>query len=792
MNQKKKPHKRLTKILLSMLVIITLLVVIIILFISPIAKYLVEKYDVKYTGREIKIDGSYVNPFTGYIHFSNVKIYEQKNDTVFFSAKGLSINLSLLKLLSKTYEINSLVLDQPKAMIIKNKTTFNFSDIIEKLSPKVDSIKDAHKEPLHFNLLNVGINDGEFYFNQPQTPVNYSIVKVDFKSGGKYWNADTIDGHIAFKSGIGSGDIKGDFMINTKTLDYRFAALVNKFNMGVMKQYLKDLASYGNLSGSIDADMKGEGNFKNKQSIDAHGKIAISDFHFGKDSTEDYVSYHKLTLVIDRLAPANKKYFFDSIKLEEPYFKYERYDYLDNVQRMFGKRGAKVKAVKADPEKFNLVVEISDYIRTIFKNFFRSDYKVNNFAIINGDIRFNDYSISEKFAVALNPLNIKADSIDNTNEWVKLYLQSGLKPAGLMNVSISMNPKNNKDFDFVYKFQKIPAAAFNPYLITYTSFPLDRGTIEMFGNWKIRNDVIQSNNHFLVIDPRLTKKIRKKDTRWIPMPLIMAFVRERGNVIDYEIPITGDLKNPNFHLTDVILDLVKNIFVKPATTPYRLEVKNTENVIEKSLSFKWAMRQTELNSAQEKFVNKITGFLKDNPDANITVHPFEYTDKEKEYILFYEAKKKYFFVCANKRTEGMTKEDSLSIEKMSSKDTSFIKYLDDHIKDTLLFTVQEKCYRLVGESLVNKKFRQLEKQREKIFMQFFKDSNTEKQIKFFPTETTIPYNGFSYFKINYKGEIPTSLIDAFEKLNEINLEPPREKYLKFRKGINLFKSEKPF
>jgi len=114
---------------------------------------------------------------------------------------------------------------------------------------------------------------------------------------------------------------------------------------------------------------------------------------------------------------------------------------------------------------------------------------------------------------------------------------------------------------------------FNPYLISYTSFPLDRGTLELNGTWNVRNDQIESANHLLIIDPRVTKRLRKKDAKWIPMPLIMALIRERGNVIDYEIPITGSLKNPKFHLHDVLVDLIENIFVKPATTPYRMEVK---------------------------------------------------------------------------------------------------------------------------------------------------------------------------------------------------------------------------
>ena len=144
-----------------------------------------------------------------------------------------------------------------------------------------------------------------------------------------------------------------------------------------------------------------------------------------------------------------------------------------------------------------------------------------------------------------------------------------------------------------------------------------------------------------MIDPRVTKRIRNDGVRWIPMPLIMAFIRERGNVIDYEIPITGNLKNPKFHLHDVVVDVIKNIFIKPPSTPYRAEVKSIEEAIEKALTVKWEMLQWELTPHQEKFVKKISGFLKDNPDATLTVHPIEYVSKEREHILFFETKKKY-------------------------------------------------------------------------------------------------------------------------------------------------------
>jgi hypothetical protein len=348
-------------------------------------------------------------------------------------------------------------------------------------------------------------------------------------------------------------------------------------------------------------------------------------------------------------------------------------------------------------------------------------------------------------------------------------------------VSLSIDPRTNKDFDIDYKIQKIPVSLFNPYIISYTSFPLNRGTIELFGNWQVRDDMIQSKNHLIVIDPRISKKIRKKDTHWLPLPLIMFFVRERGNVIDYEIPITSNLKNPKFHFTDPIIDAVENIFVKPATAAYRFEVKSLETEIEKSHALVWYMRQTTINHEQEKFLDKISSFLKDNPESSIVVHPMTYADKEKENILFFEAKKKYYLSCKNKNQKQMTEDDSLSIEKMSSKDSSFVKYLDKHITDTLLFTVQDKCYHLLGADIVTNEFNKLMRSRTKAFRDYFKEEETSKQIKIVDNTNTIPFNGFSYFKINYKGDMPKSLIDAYQELNKYNAEAPRDRYRAFRK-----------
>jgi hypothetical protein len=263
----------------------------------------------------------------------------------------------------------------------------------------------------------------------------------------------------------------------------------------------------------------------------------------------------------------------------------------------------------------------------------------------------------------------------------------------------------------------------------------------------------------------------------------MFFIREEGNVIDYEIPITGNLKDPKFHLTDVITDVLENIFIKPAKTSYRKQVKNNENVIEKSLTLKWKMRQGSILNHQEKFINKMVDFLINNPKASIKIYPMQFAEKEKEYIEFFEAKKKYFLFSKNKKSPILNEDDSIEIERMSIKNAAVIDFLDKQVKTKMLFTVQEKCRNFIGDANIDAKFNLLIKQRKDAFGLEFKKRGIENRVKIFDSENNVPYNGFSFYKIEYQGELPNALIKAYEHMNEFNNESPRKWFKKDREKI---------
>ena len=88
-----------------------------------------------------------------------------------------------------------------------------------------------------------------------------------------------------------------------------------------------------------------------------------------------------------------------------------------------------------------------------------------------------------------------------------------------------------------------------------------------------------------------------------------------------------------------------------------------------------------------------------------------------------------------------------------------------------------------GIKIVNAKYRELNKDRWNKFLINFRKNGTEERVKLAKAQNLIPYNGFSFYKIIYKGEFPEYLLDAYHKMDELNSENPRKKFRKARLRI---------
>ena len=737
------------RILVIVLCVIFLLVAVVIAFISPIAKYMIEKNSEKYIGRKVEMSWLYINPFTGYVNAHNLRIYENQRPEVFLKT-NLSLNVTVRKLFAKSYELTSFTLDELWMNVIQmDSVTYNFSDLMEQ-----DTIEEKVKEAVHYCVKNIRIRDSEIYYNELLIPVRYYITNVNVKCTGIEWDVDTTHVEYEFESGIGSGKVKGLLNFNLKENRYDVKTTVSRFDLKVLEQYMKDFASHGNFSAFLDADIHAKGGLDSTLDIFTTGNIAILDFHLGKDSLDDYISFSRLALNIDSMHPINEKYFFSALVIDTPYIKYERYDGgMDNFSKMFGKGGANIDQAKAEHEDVNIIFLLADYLKELAKNIVNSEYRLDRFDVNTARLVYNDYSLLEKFSATAHPITITAKDMNTNEKRMEMVLKANLNPFGDVHVNFNINPNDFGDFHVDYSLKNLPMPLFNAYTITYSSYPFHRGRIELFGEWNVIDNQINSDNHLIIINPTTMEKVKKQGAKNVPVPLIMAFVRNWDRRIDIEIPITGNLRDPKFNVWDVIFDVIANIFVKPPTFPFRATEQEAKEEKEEFEMLEWKPMQAGLEDDQEEQLRKISRYLFFHPRSHLTISPKNFTDKEKESILLFEAKKKYYMDANN--LKSISREDSVTIFQMSIKDSGVIRYLNKHANPTgLVFGTYDQCRILVGSKKIEEEYDQLLAARKKEVEDYFGEKKVKERITIEKGESVVPATGFSHYIFKYSGEVP--------------------------------------
>lgn len=120
------------KILLFTLASLVALFILLAIFISPVARYLIEKYSEEYSGRLINMDYLRINLFNGEVNVKGLRIHEKNKKQVFVGIGEVDAKVGLWRLLYSNYLIKRLQLHRPVVRIIQRGNHFNFDDLVQR------------------------------------------------------------------------------------------------------------------------------------------------------------------------------------------------------------------------------------------------------------------------------------------------------------------------------------------------------------------------------------------------------------------------------------------------------------------------------------------------------------------------------------------------------------------------------------------------------------------------------------------------------------------------------------
>jgi hypothetical protein len=122
--------------------------------------------------------------------------------------------------------------------------------------------------------------------------------------------------------------------------------------------------------------------------------------------------------------------------------------------------------------------------------------------------------------------------------------------------------------DVVFKNVHMPRLT--PYSAKFAGRKIKSGTLSLDLGYRIEQGRLDSSNNFLIERLELGEKVDSPDAANLPLDLAIALLEDGNGRIDIDLPVTGDLNDPDFHYGGVVWKAIGNLLLKAATAPFKL------------------------------------------------------------------------------------------------------------------------------------------------------------------------------------------------------------------------------
>jgi uncharacterized protein involved in outer membrane biogenesis len=132
-----------------------------------------------------------------------------------------------------------------------------------------------------------------------------------------------------------------------------------------------------------------------------------------------------------------------------------------------------------------------------------------------------------------------------------------------------INPLSGDAYtDLKVIFQSIDLTAVSPYAGKYVGFPITKGKLSLDLAYRLSKKQLAGENKLLVDQFTFGESTNSPDATSLPVRLAVALLKDRHGRIDIDMPVRGDLNEPDFRYGRVVLNALVNLITKVATSPF--------------------------------------------------------------------------------------------------------------------------------------------------------------------------------------------------------------------------------
>lgn len=682
-------------------------------FLPYLLKRYIERHSVEWIGRRVTIDRIILNPFTFTYAVNGVQCFEPGSQEVFVSWKSISVKIDLWRGFQQGHwRFRQLRITDPYVHLVQYGDRFNFSDLLE-LGGSDTVAADTAESTTRFSMEGIQLSGGRILYasNLLKAPIGISGLKAHCTRITSEDARMDFDLHFVVDGG---GEAGGGFMIDTERSRYAVQANILSLALEPLLPYLQDFMHTTALQGDLDLVLNLEDSWADTTSLAAKGSLLLNGLSITDGNGDSLIGLKQGRVVLDTLNAKDQAFRLGHVRVDGFHTRYQQWADGSNTWtkglKLDTDTTAEGTTTTLDAEPGNIFLLLADYIRMLGQEFVTNQYSADSLSVVNASIGFEDFTPEQPVRFSLDQLDIRSSRISTATGTADFTLSTRLNGRGTLNSSFRFDPKNFHNVVAEVAVENLYLPHLDGYSRWYAAHPLTSGILGYMGTTSIQDGRIDSRNHLTADDLRFGKKTSVHDTGIYILPLRLgaSLLRDVHGKIDLDIPVKGDLNDPEFKPWPIVWKVLKNLVVKAAAAPVRLvggmlganEEGSAEEVRFPGLA-------TALGNAQRRALDALALLLKEKPELRVTLVPLAELQQETERWAAREMKRAYLGLQA-----PLTTADSLRLEELSMRDSSFTAFLDARVPGTGAASERERCLLAVGEEAARRAVGVMEEQRQ--------------------------------------------------------------------------------
>ncbi len=134
-----------------------------------------------------------------------------------------------------------------------------------------------------------------------------------------------------------------------------------------------------------------------------------------------------------------------------------------------------------------------------------------------------------------------------------------------------INPLSEDAYtDVSVVFENLNLTTISPYSGKFAGYPINKGKLSLDLAYKLSQKELVGKNKVLIDQMTMGSKVESPDATSLPIPLALALLKDRKGLIDIDLPISGNIDDPEFSYGGIIWNALLNLITKIATSPFSL------------------------------------------------------------------------------------------------------------------------------------------------------------------------------------------------------------------------------